>query len=104
MKRYRIFAVDENNMIKFTKEELESILDETYNDGFSDGKLAAKTTLIRYPTNDPGSTGNNPLNPCITWMGPNDVPCTSDSNITYTTVATSNSSECATPTINTKGE
>lgn len=91
-------------MIKFTKEELESILDETYNDGFSDGKLAAKTTLIRYPTNDPGSTGNNPLNPCITWMGPNDVPCTSDSNITYTTVATSNSSECATPTINTKGE
>ena len=88
MKRYKIFAVDENNMIKFTKEELESILDEAYNDGFSDGKLTARTTLIRYPTNDPGFTGNNPLNPCVTWMGPNDVPCTSDSSRTYSTVTT----------------
>lgn len=61
MKRYKIFAVDENNRITFTKEALESILDEAYNAGFSDGKLAAQTTLIRYPTNDPGSTGNNPL-------------------------------------------
>lgn len=104
MKRYKIFAVDENNRITFTKEELESILDEIYNDGFIDGKLATQTTLIRYPINDPGSTGNNRLNTGITWMGPNDVPCTSDSNITYTTVATSNSSEYATPTINTKGE
>lgn len=78
MKRYKIFAVDENNMIKFTKEELESILDEIYNDGFSDGKLAAQTTLISYPTNDPGSTGNNPLNLYVTWTRPTDAPCMSD--------------------------
>lgn len=90
MKRYRIFAVDENNRITFTKEELESILDETYNDGFSDGKLVAKTTLIRYPTNDPGSTGNNPLNPYVTWMGPNDVPpsCRDSSGSAYSTTTT----------------
>lgn len=90
MKRYKIFAVDENNMIKLTKEELESILDETYNDGFSDGKLAAQTTLIRHPTNDPGSTGNNPLNPYVTWMGPNDVPpsCIDSSRYTYSTTTT----------------
>ena len=74
MKRYKIFEVDINNMIRFTKEELESILDEAYNDGFSDGKLAAQATLIRCPTNDPSSTGNNPLNPYVTWTGPNDVP------------------------------
>lgn len=88
MKRYKIFTVDRDNVIKFTKEELESILDEIYNDGFSDGKLAVQTTLIHYPTNDPGSTGNTPLNPNITWMRPNDVPCTSDSSRTYTTVTT----------------
>lgn len=88
MKRYKIFAVDENNMIKFTKEELESILDETYNDGFSDGKLAAQSTLICDPTNDPSSSGNNPLNLYVTWSGPTDVPCTSDSSRTYSTVTT----------------
>lgn len=73
MKRYKIFAVDENNRITFTKEQLESILDEIYNDGFSDGKLAAQITLIHYPTNDPGSTGNNSPNPYVTWTGPTDV-------------------------------
>ena len=93
MKRYKIFAVDENNMIKLTKEELESILDETYNDGFSDGKLAVQTTLIHYPTNDPSSTGNSPLNPYITWTGPKDVPSTSDSSRTYTNVTTARN-EC----------
>lgn len=75
MKRYKIFTVDENNMITFTKEELESILDEAYNDGFSDGKLSAQATLISYPTNDPNSTPYYPLSPYVTWMGPNDVPC-----------------------------
>lgn len=90
MKRYKIFAVDENNRITFTKEELESILDEIYNDGFVDGKLAAQTTLIRYPTNDPGSTGNTPLNPNITWMGPNDVPpsFSDSSSYEYSTTTT----------------
>lgn len=88
MKRYKIFAVDENNRITFTKEELELILDEAYNDGFSDGKLSAQITKITYPNNDPRSTGNNPLNPGITWTGPTDVPCTSDSHRTYTTVTT----------------
>lgn len=88
MKRYRIFALDENNRITFTKEELESILDEVYNDGFSDGKLAAQGTLITYPTKNPNSTPYNPMNPYVTWTGPNDVPCTSDSSRTYSTVTT----------------
>lgn len=88
MKRYKIFAVDENNMIKFTKEELESILDETYNDGFSDGKLVAQTTLIHYPTNDPGSTDNNPLNPYVIWTGPTDIPCTSEGSYKCSTITT----------------
>ena len=89
MKRYKIFAVDENNMITFTKEELESILDEAYNDGFSDGKLAAQATLISYPTNDPNKTPYNPLNPYVTWMGPNDVPpSVSSSSKTYSTTTT----------------
>lgn len=89
MKRYKIFAVDENNMITFTKEELESILDEVYNAGFSDGKLAAQTTFISYPTNDPNLTPCNPLNPYVTWTGPNDVPPTvSGGSKTYSTVTT----------------
>lgn len=88
MKRYKIFTLDENNRITFTKEELESILDEAYNDGFSDGKLSGQITKITYPTNDPGSTGNNPLNPGITWTGPTDFPCTSDNSRIKTTVTT----------------
>ena len=90
MKRYKIFSVDKNNMIEFTREELQSLLDEAYNEGFSDGKLAAQTTLIHYPTNDPGSTGKNPLDPCYTWMGPNDVPtsCIDSNSYTYSTTTT----------------
>lgn len=90
MKRYKIFAVDENNMITFTKEELEEILDETYNDGFSDGKLVAQTTSIRNSTNDPSSTGNNPLNPYVTCQGPNGIPpsYSNGSSYVYSTATT----------------
>ena len=72
-------------VFQFTKEELEKLLDEVYTDGYEQG---LKKYVYCYPTNDPSSTGNSPLNPYITWTGPTDVPCTSDSRRTYTTVTT----------------
>lgn len=76
---------------QFTKESLEKLLDEVYNEGLSDGELKAQSEIIKCPNNDPKSTGYTPfLNPYITWQGPNDVPpsCTDGSSYKYSTATT----------------
>lgn len=95
--KYKILTPAEDGRFYFTKEQLEELLNETYNDGYEDGKKVGHITYIPYPQlNNPNTTPNNPLNPYITWLGPNDVP-------TSITTA-SNSYSTNTNSINTKGE
>ena len=88
---YKILIPNKENKFEFTKEALEQLLDDVYNDGFKDGQLTSQSMKITYPINNPDSTGNpyNPLNPYVTWMGPNDVPSSiSTSNPSYSTNTT----------------
>lgn len=88
--KYKIFSLDENGRISFTKEELEKLLNEVYTDGYEQG---SKKYVYCYPT-----THTEPYNPLT------------QPDITYSTqcvdsnTITTNSSEHATPTINIKGE
>ena len=89
--KYKILIPNKENKFEFTKEALEKLLDDVYNDGFKDGQLTSQPTKITYPINDPNSTGTpgNPLNPYVTWMGPNDVPpSVLTSNPSYSTNTT----------------
>lgn len=46
----KIFTLNENNKIEFTENELKSLLDEIYNDGYNDGnRKYYYTTPYRYP-------------------------------------------------------
>lgn len=89
---YRIITPNNpDGTFSFTKEALEQLLDDVYNDGFKDGQLTSQPIKISYPISDPNSTGNpyNPLNPYVTWMGPNDVPSSIlTSNPSYSTNTT----------------
>jgi len=44
--KYKILQLDANGRISFTKEELEKLLDEVYNNGYEDGR---KTCQYTYP-------------------------------------------------------
>ena len=89
--KYKIFSLNENGRISFTKEELEKLLDEVYNDGYEQG---SKKYIYCYPTTH--TEPYNPLTqPYITY---------STQYVDSNTVTTANSSEYATSTINTKGE
>lgn len=43
MKYFKVYTVNSNNKIEFTKEELEKALQKAYEDGYSDGKTSALT-------------------------------------------------------------
>lgn len=73
----------------FTKEDLEKLLNDVYNEG----KKAGNIHYIPYPQINNPVEPYNPLNPYVTWMGPNDVPSTSDNSRTYTNVTTARN-EC----------
>ena len=46
----KIFTLNDNNKIEFTEDELKSLLDEIYNDGYNDGnRKYYYTTPYRYP-------------------------------------------------------
>ena len=46
----KIFTLNDNNKIEFTEDELKSLLDEIYNDGYNDGnRRYYYTTPYRYP-------------------------------------------------------
>lgn len=82
--KYKIFSLDEDGRISFTKEELEKLLDEVYNDGYEQG---SKRYVYCYPTTY--------TEPYITY---------SSQSQNINTITTATNSEHATPTINTKGE
>lgn len=74
--KYKILMPNEDGKFEFTKEELESLLEETYNEGLEEGKKWSITT----PSINPLPYPYNPLQPYVTWTGSGtgDVP-------TYTT-------------------
>lgn len=45
--RIKIFIPNNNGKLEFTKEELEKLLEEAYQEGYDDG---SKKTVISYPT------------------------------------------------------
>lgn len=56
--KIKIFCPNVNGKLEFTKEELENLLNEAYNDGYRDGSCA-RTWTYTYPTvtlNSSGST------------------------------------------------
>lgn len=63
----------------FTKEDLEKLLHDVYNEGYEEGKKAGNIHYVPYPQISNPSVPYNPLNPYyVTWLGPNDVPCTGE--------------------------
>lgn len=58
--KIRCFSKNKNNKIEFTETELKQLLDEVYNDGYSDGQVKNKLseTWWWYPNSDWG------INPC----------------------------------------
>lgn len=88
---YKILTPNNSDgTFSFTKEELEKLLDDVYNEGFYEGASMSQTKIIKYPSNDPNATGYPPfINPYVTWQGPNDVPpsCT-EGSYKYSTATT----------------
>ena len=73
--RYKILVPNaENALFYFTKERLEELIGEVYNEGYEEGKKAGNIHYVPYPQTSNPSAPYNPLNPYITWLGPNDVP------------------------------
>lgn len=73
--RVKIFTLNENNKIEFTQEELEKLLDETYNDGYADGKKS-NYFYYRYPycttTATPLTIGSDSISAAGTTIGSGD--------------------------------
>ncbi len=61
MMKYKILTPDEDGKFIFTKEELEKLLDEVYQEGFDDGKKITITT----PSAPASPWVVNPYNPVI---------------------------------------
>ena len=68
--KYKILQLDANGRISFTKEELEKLLDEVYDNGYEDGRKTCQWPYWTYqtkPTWDPNkiwittTDGTNPL-------------------------------------------
>jgi len=55
--KIKLIYVKSNDEIKFTKEELESLVEEAYKEGYEDGR---KCNYSPFPTIDPH----------VTWRGP----------------------------------
>lgn len=47
--KIKVFCPNANGKLEFTKEELENLLNEAYNDGYRDGSFT-KTRTYTYPT------------------------------------------------------
>lgn len=79
--KIKIFCPNVNGKLEFTKEELENLLNEAYNDGYRDGSFS-KTWTYTYPTityNSSGSTtdGIVATTPCCDSVSLNDLASTS---------------------------
>ena len=75
----------------FTKERLEELIDEVYNEGYEEGRKVGNILYVPYPQTSNPSVPYNPLNPNITWLGPNDVPpnlSSTNNDVKYSTDTT----------------
>jgi len=59
--KYKILQLDANGRISFTKEELEKLLEEVYNNGYEDGRKTCWYPYWTYKT--------EPTYPNIVWTG-----------------------------------
>ena len=48
MTKYKVFTPNANKKVEFTKEELEKLLNEVYNEGYTDGKASNWTIGYGY--------------------------------------------------------
>lgn len=80
--KYKVFTPDKNNKVSFTKQELENLLTEVYNEGYRDGQ--SSTWNVSY-----GTTPS--LNLCldkVTCNGPSITGNPPEDRITFTTATT----------------
>ena len=52
--KYKILQLDANGRISFSKEELEKLLDEVYDEGYQDGRKTCQYPYWTYPSWKPG--------------------------------------------------
>ena len=81
----KVFKFDRNGKVSFTQEELEKLLNEVYNGGYSDGKRAGNY----WTWTSPYWTYSNATNATLT--GSDSTTTTTKPNITWTT--TNNSTD-----------
>ena len=81
--KYKIIEVDKDGKITFTKEELEKLLDDVYNDGFAAGKASSPIYVKEYPE----YPTNTPVTPTWDW---NKVWCDAEKNYGTTSTVTLN--------------
>lgn len=80
--KYKVFTPDKNNKVSFTKQELENLLTEVYNEGYRDSQLS--TWYVNY-----GITPSiNPILDKVTCNGPSVTGKPSKDDITFTTATT----------------
>lgn len=72
--KYKIYTVNTDNKIEFTKEELQKLMDEIYQEGYKDGKDNFTITTPTLPKTSPDTTGTQPWwhNPYVTIQSSND--------------------------------
>lgn len=62
--RIKVFCPNTNGKLEFTKEELEKLLNEAYNDGYRDGNCNRYWTYPSITLNASDSTGRIEATPC----------------------------------------
>lgn len=86
--KYKILQLDANGRISFTKEELEKLLDEVYDNGYEDGRKTCQYPYWywkSYLTTTPNIVSTDKtINPTL----PNDYICVGDNPNTMGTVTT----------------
>lgn len=83
MTKYKVFTPNANKKVEFTKEELEKLLNEVYNEGYTDGKASNWTIGYGDVTTWPYTTVTS--NSGITPKPNNDVITLNTTNTNGTT-------------------
>lgn len=81
--RIKVFYPNNDGKIEFTKEELEKLINDVYNEGKSDGRSETRQPIIELPpVIYPPYTFNTTTTPAIV---PNhtEITCSNDSTISY---------------------
>lgn len=81
MQKIRIFYPDKNNKLSFSKAELEKLINEVYQEGYSDGKNEWCT--ITYPSTTPYS----PLTPYYTTTTVDCKDCITSDKVDNVTIS-----------------